>query len=275
MAEFLKLNEERLNTYGNHRKENREAVVLTVGNDMEAHGYAMPPDIDSRTIRALAYLACQRTGATFLGHLPYSTDSVGDIALNWSPQYIPYAEFVEKVAGSLSHMIGSLGFTPRKVFILIGHGGNRLLPQENERLSKVARAAVESFLPGFADGFDVSGNEAGDTMMRVLAAGGEHAYIMEHSAAAYLGDVDRRKLAVMNRVAQKDPLEALRRWPEIAGLGGYIEFGGNEFDPLREIEGLRFCLEDFKQRRAIIADKKLGNKIVESVMECIVKRIEE
>ena len=273
--DFLTLDEERLNTYGPHKKENREVVVLTVGNDMEAHGYAMPPDIDSRNIRAIAQPACQRTGATFLGHLPYSTDSVGDIARNWSPRYLPFDEFVEKVTGTAANLVGSLGFRPRKVLILIGHGGNRLLPTEDESMSKSVGAPVEAFMPGFAEDFDLSGFETSDVLMQILAAGGEHAYIMEHSAAAYFGDVDEEKLAEMNRVADKDPLEALRRWPAIAGLGGYLEFGGKEFDPLREIEGLRLCVDDFKKRRRIVADKGLGKKIVESVIEFVVNRIEE
>lgn len=273
--DYLLLGEDQLNTYGPHKEGSRRVVVLTVGNDMEAHGYAMPPDIDSRNIRAIAQPACQRTGATFLGHLPYSTDSVGEIARNWSPRYLPFDEFVEKVAGTAAHLVGSLGFKPRKVFILIGHGGNRLLPTENERLSKDLGVPVEAFMPGFAGILDLSGFEAGDVLMRILASGGEHAYIMEHSAAAYLGDVDGQKLAEMNRVAEKDPFEALKRWPAIAGLGGYLEFGGKEFDPLREIEGLRLCLDDFKKRRKIVADKGLGKAIVESVIEFVVNRIEE
>ena len=272
---YLALGEDQLNTYGPHKEESRRVVLLTVGNDMEAHGYAMPPDIDSRNIRAIAQPACQHTGATFLGHLPYSTDSVGEIARNWSPRYLPFDEFVEKVAATAAHLVGSLGFKPRKVFILIGHGGNRLLPTENERLSKDLGVPVEAFMPGFAGNLDLSGFEAGDVLMQILASGGEHAYIMEHSAAAYLGDVDEGKLAEMNRVAEKDPLEALKRWPAIAGLGGYLEFGGKEFDPLREIEGLRLCLDDFKKRRKIVADKGLGKAIVESVIEFIVNRIKE
>jgi len=273
--DFLGLDEGRLNTYGPHRTENRKVVILTVGNDMEAHGCAMPPDIDSRNIRAIAHLACQRTGATFLGHLPYSTDSVGEIARNWSPWYLPFEEFVKKVTRSASQLVGSLSFSPRKAFILIGHGGNRLLPTENERLSKALRVPVEAFMPGFVEGFDLAGSEIGEALMQILLAGGEHAYIMEHSAAAYLGDIDEEKLAEMNRVAERDPLEALKRWPAVAGLGGYIEFGGKEFDPLREIEGLRLSVEDFKKRRAIIADRQLGKTIVEAVTEFVVKRIGE
>jgi len=271
----LALSEDQLNTYGPHEEESRRVVVLTVGNDMEAHGYAMPPDIDSRNIRAIAQAACQRTGATFLGHLPYSTDSVGEIARNWSPQYLPFDEFVEKVTATAAHLVGSLGFKPRKVLILIGHGGNRLLPTENESMSEAVGVPVEAFMPGFAGSLDLGGFEASDVLMQILAFGGEHAYIMEHSAAAYFGDVDEEKLAEMNRVAETDPLEALKRWPAIAGLGGYLEFGGPEFDPLREIEGLRLCLDDFKTRRKIVADKALGKAIVESVVEFVVNRIEE
>jgi creatinine amidohydrolase/Fe(II)-dependent formamide hydrolase-like protein len=273
--DFLKLGQDQLESYGPHEKENRRVVILTVANDMEAHGYAMPPDIDSRNIRAIAQLACQRTGATFLGHLPYSTDSVGEIARNWSPWYLPFDEFVEKVEECASHLVRSLRFSPRKVFILIGHGGNRLLPNENERLSKTLRAPVEAFMPGFAEGFDLSGSEIGEALMRILLAGGEHAYIMEHSAAAYLGDIDERKLAEMNAVAERDPLEVLKRWPAVAGLGGYIEFGGPEFDPLREIEGLRLSVEDFKTRRMIVADRQLGKTIVEAIAGFVVQRIGE
>jgi hypothetical protein len=79
----------------------------------------------------------------------------------------------------------------------------------------------------------------------------------------------------MNAVAERDPLEVLKRWPAVAGLGGYIEFGGPEFDLLREIEGLRLSVEDFKTRRTIVADRQLGKTIVEAIAGFVVQRIGE
>jgi hypothetical protein len=75
---------------------------------------------------------------------------------------------------------------------------------------------------------------------------------------ADFGHLDFRKLETLNAVAARDPFEALRRWPAIAGLGGFIEFGGPEYDPLREIGGLVAALEDFKKRRKILTQNSAG-----------------
>ena len=58
-------------------------------------------------------------------------------------------------------------------------------------------------------------------------------------------------------------------------MGGYIEFGGPEFDPLREIEGLSVALEDFKKRGKIIADLELGRRATEIVVNHFCEMIQE
>jgi len=271
---FLTVPNEKLAAYGPHSSANREVLLFTVANDFEAHGQAMPPDIDSRNIKALVHMACQRTGATFAAHLPFSTDSVGEIARNWSPQYMPFNAFVEGLIATAKPWIESFSFRPRKVLMVIGHGGNRLLPTRDDEISKQLGVQTESFMPGVLRPIPgLESFEAAEFVIENFAAGGEHAYHVEHSMAAHFGDVDFDKLAEMNRVAADDPLDALRRWPAIAGLGGYIEFGGKEFDPLREIAGLVMCLDDFKRRRKIIADAKFGGDIVEVAVEFIVDKI--
>jgi hypothetical protein len=90
---------------------------------------------------------------------------------------------------------------------------------------------------------------------------------------AYYGHFDFAKLDVLNEVAARDPLEALKRWPAIAGLGGFIEFGGPEYDGLRQIEGLVIALEDFKKRRKILVDIELGERASQLLVDHFCERI--
>jgi len=238
------------------RGENRVAV-FTVGNPCEGHGPALPRDIDDRVVKALALGACDATGAYYCGHIPFTSDRVGRIALAWSPLWIPENEMVTKTTKFMRTYLGMVGLDFQRICLLNGHGGNNFIAGRQEELSEKTGRPVEFVIP-------FEGVETG------------HADTLEHSVAAYLGLVDAGKLATMNDLVRRDPKKALRRWPPIGGLGGYIMFGGEEFSELRKPEyGLTKCLEGFLADREIRADMTLGRNLFDDMLAAASKALEK
>lgn len=266
---------EQLESYGPYFPEMRRIAMFSVANDFEAHGYPMPPQTDTLLAQGWCRLITKEIGASFVAHIPYCTDSVGDIALNWSPRYMPFEDFYVNVRDFVKWHVERLSFRPRKVAVIIGHGGNRDLPDRNDDLSKHVGLPVQCMQAGVSEPLVYPEFEALDVIYEIAAAGGEHAYMLEYSLMAYLGHLDFDKLDVVNQIAAEDPIEVLRRWPAIAGLGGFMEFGGPEFDPLREIDGLRIALEDFKKRRKILVDPELGKRATELIVNHFCERLRE
>jgi len=271
----LKIRREQLEDYGPYSSEKRRIALFSVANDFEAHGCPMPPHTDTLLAQNWCNLITRRIGASYVAHIPYCTDTVGDIALRWSPNYIPFDDFFLKVKDFVKWHVERLSFDAEKVAIIIGHGGNRQLPEREADLSEAVGVPVSCLQAGVSEPLVYPEFEALDVVYEIAAQGGEHAYILEYSLIAHLGHFDYNKLDALNEVAAKDPLEALRRWPAIAGLGGFIEFGGAEFDPLREIEGLRIALEDFKRRRKIIVDAELGRRATELVVNYFCEMLQD
>lgn len=271
----LRVSSEQLDGYGPYTSEARRIAMFSVANDFEAHGCPMPPHTDTLLAQNWCLLITRRIGASYVAHIPYSTDSVGEIARDWSPYYMPFEEFYAKLRDYVKWHMDRISFEPTKVAIIIGHGGNRDLPEREGDLSEVLGVPVSCLSAGVSEALVYPEFEALDVVYEIVAAGGEHTYMMEYSLIAHLGHLDFDKLDVLNEVAAKDPIEALRRWPAIAGLGGYIELGGPEYDPLREIEGLSIALEDFKKRGKILVDKELGKRATDLLVDHFCERLVE
>jgi creatinine amidohydrolase/Fe(II)-dependent formamide hydrolase-like protein len=269
----LRVSPEQLDGYGPYTSEARRIAMFSVANDFEAHGYPMPPHTDTLLAQGWCNGITRKIGASYIAHIPYSTDAVGDIARNWSPGYLPFKEFYSKLKDFVKWHLARLSFTAQKVVIIVGHGGNRLLPEHDDDLSKALGVPVSCLMGGVSEPLIYPEFEAIEAVYEIVAKEGEHAYILEYSLIAHLGHLDYAKLDALNEVAEDDPREALRRWPAIAGLGGFIEFGGPEFDPLREIEGFHVAREDFKNRRKIIADKELGRRATELLVNHFCERM--
>lgn len=255
-------------------KDEDKAIIFSVGNSNEAHGFALPRDIDGRQARWVAINAANKAGARYIGHIPYSTDRVGDIAINWSPNYIPLEKFFQKSIQFMKYHINLLedyGIPFEKVIIVNFHGGNIFPRKEVREIKKELGYKVKAFGP-----FDLDLNSADQEKInywlveRGVKPG--HADTTEHSIAAVLGLVDYQKLEVMNNLIKKDIKAAVRKWPAIGGLGGYLEFGGEEFDPLRDPKiGLTTCYEKFKADGKIYIHKELGQFIIDSLVKSIAK----
>ncbi len=250
-------------------------LVLTVGNDVEEHGPALPLDVDSRTVLAMAVRFTETTGATFAAHVPYTSDRVGDLALDWSPAFIPYDEFKEKLIAYCGAIVRAWPEEPERVVLLIGHGGLLPLMSEIEEVEAGLGVRTEAhFPPAMGAAFLAlpEGFEANDTLREIVGGKGEHAYIMEHSIAAHFGFLDREKLAELNRLAGEDPEAVLRRWPVLAGLGGFVKFGDERYDPLRELVD-DFCSDDFIARRQLPVSANAGAAVVEAALKELRQRV--
>jgi len=236
------------------RGENRVAV-FTVGNPCEGHGPALPKDIDDRVVKALALRACDAEGAYYCGHVPFTSDRVGRIALAWSPLWIPEDEMVSRTGQFIKTYLAMVGLRFHRICLLNGHGGNNFIAGCRRELSRKAGRSIDFVIP-------FEGIETG------------HADTLEHSVAAYLGLVDAGKLAAMNDLVHRDPKKALRRWPPTGGLGGYIMFGGEEFSELQKPEyGLTKCLEGFLADREIRADMALGRNLFDGMLAATCKAL--
>jgi hypothetical protein len=273
MPEKVTVPIDQIENYGPYQSRMRRVALFSVANDFEAHGLPMPPNTDTLLAQNWCRLISQRLGVSYIAHIPYSTDSVGEVARNWSPYYLDFNEFSDKLRDFVAWHLKRLNFEPEKVVILIGHGGNRRLPEREESLTAALGVPVQCLLPGVSELLIYPEFEAIDVIYDIAVKGGEHAYILEYSLMAYYGHFDFAKLDTLNEVAARDPLEALKRWPAIAGLGGFIEFGGREYDGLRQIEGLVVALEDFKKRRKILVDAELGKRASELLVNHFCERI--
>jgi len=241
-------------------------LVFSQGNDLENHGPALPADIDSRYARAMALRFSERTGSTFAAHIPFTTDRVGEIARDWSPAYLPFESFKEKMVSFVGKVVHAWPVKPLRVLILMGHGG--VLPFLENVGDIQKKAGIETkafFLPalGVSDVNLPEDFEGTGTLREIIEGKGEHAYIMEHSIAAYLGFLDRKKFDKLNRTAKENPEETLKKWPALAGLGGYVKFGGKRYQILRQEIGT-FCVEDFIRRRKIPISIEAGKALVEA-----------
>jgi creatinine amidohydrolase/Fe(II)-dependent formamide hydrolase-like protein len=243
--------------YGPFKQDEDKVLIFSIGNDFEAHGPALPKDIDSRVAKALAVSVANASGANYCAHIPFSTDMTGEIAKYWSPRYLSFDVFANKTLKFMQFNLKELSYKPEKIVIINGHGGNTRLLAMIDKYTEKLGITVDVFIP--------------EAVRIPLGYTGEHAYIAEHSVAAYLGVLDSLRLNEINQVAGQDPLEALRRWPALAGLGGFIEFGGERFSALRQLN--HECLEHFKSKRRIEATKELGDKIFNAMVNSIKEQL--
>lgn len=253
---------------GKYPPERRNIFCFSVGNDFEAHGPALPPETDSIMARAFAYNFSALYGAYYVAHIPYTSDRVGAIALDWSPCFIEWKDFVEKTVAFVKWHIAQLPWAPERVVIFAGHGGLMELFSMNEELGRRLGVKVRTgFVAGVGPVQLPAELEARESVEKILAGAGEHAYILEHSAAAALGILDWEKLEMVNRESALDPESVLKKWPALAGLGGYQLFGDkSRYQPLRDA-GLEFVLNDFLRRKKIVASKELGELLLEGALK--------
>lgn len=255
----FKLTEKLLSDWGPYDKSKNKVLLYSIGNADEAHSPALPRDIDDHIARRKAISIAERTGFYYKGHFPYCGDRAGEIARDWSPAYMESSEVINNIISDVKLDISKQERYLRNeishVIIVSCHGGNNFLKDEQVNLANALGVPVLYILP--FQGVRVTDEKLGEIFV-------SHADIAEHSIASYLGLLDKAKLDMVNEIAQKDPEDALKRWPTIAGLGGFRLFGGSRYDALRKrTENHSISANRFLKERRMIADTQLGERIFE------------
>lgn len=271
----------RLDSYGPYPASRRGIMLFEVGNDFEDHGPALAPDVDTIFVQYFAVHLAARTGVRYQGHIPFTTDKV-DIAPAWCPAYLPPDEFYARTAAFLEQQLAHHTDAPRAVLIIAGHGGDVLEAQRDDlsqRLGAPVTITGNKLHEGLArlTALDIYTSPIAPIAREMQVLGYfDHAACLDYSVAAAMGVLDHEKLRRLADAAVRDPRGTLRQWPAIAGLGGYIAYGGARFAPLREIAALEYCLALYKRnpRGSQSADATLGSRIIAGALEALVAVVE-
>ncbi|MHA2246230.1 MAG: hypothetical protein ACXADY_14795 [Candidatus Hodarchaeales archaeon] len=283
MSDFLNL-KGKMSEWGPFEPVSSNTLVFSMGNPWEGHGPALSPDNDSRCANFVTYHVSERSGAKFVAHIPYTTDQVGDIALDWSPAYIPMEECVNKSVEYVEYhckILQEIGINFSRIFIINGHGGNYGVDKFSiwDELKTKFRLSDLVFVNTYEVDIEEAlktqnySNETREAYLTAVQTGG-HADTIEHSNATVYGGVDYGKFYNMNNFIFKSGTDAaLKKWPVLGGLGGYLKFGGERFEPLRKV-GLERCLKQFEEDGQILLFPELGKKFMEHLINTICRRIE-
>ncbi len=249
------------------------AVGVYSAGAFEAHGTAILPDIDNRQGIRTAVTVCEQAGFAYRGHIPYSSDRAGEVARDWNGNYVGMAKMTKLVERFIRNDIEVYkrhGIPTSYAVVISGHGGNNFLKDKEAKISKAIRIPFLYVAP--FDGVSVKSARHG--VVRIT-----HADLAEHSIALYLNALDKRKLARINAVAKRDPLEALRQNTAIMGLGFYClpELGGKRYNKLRKSKFFSNTTEaeKFKRNRKVEADYEIGRQFIQKNVKSARKRIEE
>ncbi|MFX0124322.1 MAG: hypothetical protein ACFFAE_11840 [Candidatus Hodarchaeota archaeon] len=282
MSDFLNL-KGKMDDWGPFEQVSSNTLIFSIGNPWEGHGPALSPDNDSRCANFVAYYVSERSGAKFVAHIPYTTDQVGDIALDWSPVYIPMEECVNKCVDYIKYhckILQEIGITFSRILIINGHGGNYGLEKFSIWDELRSKFGLSDLI--FVNTYEVDIDEAlqsqkyseetCDAYLIAVETRG-HADTIEHSLATLYGGIDYGKFYQMNNFIKGGTEAALKKWPVLGGLGGYIKFGGERYDPLRKV-GLERCLRQFEEDGQIFLFPELAQIIMEHLIKRICKIIE-
>jgi creatinine amidohydrolase/Fe(II)-dependent formamide hydrolase-like protein len=285
----------KMDDWGPFGKNEGKWLIFSIGNPEEGHGYALPRIMDDLFAQRAAHLITCKSGARYVAHIPWATDSFVSVARDWAPRIIPVEELVENIKKFLKYhmeIFRSMDLPASKILILSGHGGNNPLNSYAEeiknylKLENLIIAPSDKFADDNMDEFlreveklslklateHKSARKIKRDLIKILTSAG-HASHFEHSAAAALGILDEEKLKVMNEELERDFEGALQKWPPIGGLGGFLMAGGKYVEAIGTKEndknGLWNCLKTLRKldRGKIKAIKELGELVINILVE--------
>ncbi len=247
--------------------------VYSIGASNENHGPAIPSNIDDLFAKRTSVIVCERTGADYRMHLPYSGDGVGNIAKDWNPGFMYSGTMVSYITRDIKYdvmrqrnLLGSHR-TVKGAVIISGHGGNNFLGHADilNHLSKHADIPVIYIPP-------LDGIYADHPLGRLIPS---HADDSEHSIALYMGVLNQKGLEEITELARKDVYEVIKKWPELMGLAGYVlPSGGERYNKLRELApGLIEMANKFLERKSIIVDRSCGEELFNKNVDVTVRKI--
>jgi len=287
--------EGKMDDWGPFEENEGKWLIFSIGNPVEGHGYALPRNIDDLHSQRIAHLISCRTGARYVAHIPWATDNYTVIAKDWAPKSIPVEEIVPNIIEFIRYHIAiykEMDLPTSNVFIYSGHGGNRPIAQYvNEmkntlKLEKLIIADTEDFAADIEDraldevnklSKELAGEEEDPRQIRralvQILLSIAHAGHFEHSLGAALGILDKEKLNIMNKELERDFEAALKKWPPLGGLGGFLLAGGEYTKALGSKENDKFglwkCLKRLRRldKGKVKIFKELGELMIKLLVE--------
>ena len=283
----------KIEDYGPWEEKESKWLLFSVGNPYEAHGLALPKTTDDLHAKRAAYDVELHTGQKYVAHIPYTTDRCGPVAKDWAPFYMPWEEYYEKSIDFMKYHIELLRNRGEEVsyaMLLVSHGGNAQIMERKCEREMEKELDVKKFSSITAH---VSGKNAGrvldevkelsksiisnegerygrnnpedltDLYTKILLSTG-HASHTEHSLIAAMGLCDMKKVEIMNTLLEKNFESALKKWPALGGLGGYLLAGGKYTEALGSEDNDRYglwnCLNGLRtfNNGKLIVDPELG-----------------
>jgi len=287
--------EGKMDDWGPFGEKEGKWLIFSIGNPEEGHGFALPRIMDDLFAQRVAHLISCRSGARYVAHIPWATDSFVPVAKDWAPKVIPVKDLVEKLKKFLKYHIEifkNMDLPASKILIFSGHGGNNPLADYAGEIKQVLNLEKIVFAPSedladsnmdriLKDLEELSlklATEKEDarkikrTLIKILTGAG-HASHMEHSVAAALGILDEEKLKIMNEELEKDFEAAIQKWPPIGGLGGFLMAGGKYVEAIgtkdNDKHGLWNCLKTLRKLDGgkIKPIKELGELVINLLVE--------
>jgi creatinine amidohydrolase/Fe(II)-dependent formamide hydrolase-like protein len=138
-------------------------VIFSIGNPVEGYGDALPRNIDDLHSQRIAHLISCRTGARYVGHLPWATDNFTSVAKDWAPKSIPVKELVKNIIDFIkfhTEIYKKMDLPASRILIYSGHGGNNPLVNYTEEIKNDLN--LEKLIVSTTEGI------ADDNMDRIL-----------------------------------------------------------------------------------------------------------
>lgn len=234
---------DRLDSYGPFPSTRRRMVILSTGNDWEDHGPAMSPSSDTLFAHAFCSGAALRTGIRYLAHAPFTSDGAGDCAKHWCPVYLPEPEYFERTTEYFRAILDATSPRPEAVLIHVPCHGEPIMAAKLDEFAE--RLGVRARLIGDVVGVEgLSDQDYADSPLYDLVREGvganffQHCGLFDYCVADALGHLDKARLDALRREMERDLPGALKKYPSVANLAGYVRYGGPEFDGLREALGI-------------------------------------
>ena len=270
-------------------------LIFSIGNPVEGHGYALPRNIDDLHSQRVAHLISCKTGARYVGHIPWATDNFTSIAKDWAPKSIPVEDIVKNIIDFIkfhAEIYKEMDLPASRIVIYSGHGGNNPLVHYTKEIQDALnlKKLIISTTEGIAEeNIDRVINELGKLSIEIAGKGenprqirrtliqillsAAHAGHFEHSLGAALGVLDEEKLNIMNEELERDFNAALNKWPSIGGLGGFLLAGGEYTEALGTKDNDKFglwnCLKRLRRldNGKVRVIKELGELIINLLVE--------
>ena len=270
-------------------------LIFSIGNPVEGHGYALPRNIDDLHSQRVAHLISCKTGARYVGHIPWATDNFTSIAKDWAPKSIPVEDIVKNIIDFIkfhAEIYKEMDLPASRILIYSGHGGNNPLVHYTKEIQDALnlKKLIISTTEGIAEeNIDRVINELGKLSIEIAGKGenprqirrtliqillsAAHAGHFEHSLGAALGVLDEEKLNIMNEELERDFNAALNKWPPIGGLGGFLLAGGEYTEALGTKDNDKFglwnCLKRLRRldNGKVRVIKELGELIINLLVE--------